>query len=132
MSSVFQNLMKHVTRLTRTGDLQAATAAIRSALGTTNAAPGVPGPAFDVIDVHARELPAVPQPDAVQPDAYPSTPGRFVAGSSGSGTARRDFKLYIPPDAGQSRLPLVVMLHGCTQDPDDFARGTAMNDAALA
>jgi poly(hydroxyalkanoate) depolymerase family esterase len=23
------------------------------------------------------------------------------------------------------------MLHGCTQDPDDFARGTGMNDAAL-
>ena len=49
----------------------------------------------------------------------------FVAGSSGSGTARRDYKLYIPPGAGQSRLPLVVMLHGCTQNPDDFARARA-------
>ena len=43
-----------------------------------------------------------------------------------------DYKLYIPPHAGDRALPLIVMLHGCTQDPDDFAAGTAMNEAALA
>ena len=36
-----------------------------------------------------------------------------------------------PVSWGGRPLPLVVMLHGCTQDPDDFARGTGMNDAAL-
>uniref|UniRef100_UPI00104B67AF extracellular catalytic domain type 1 short-chain-length polyhydroxyalkanoate depolymerase n=1 Tax=Methylobacterium segetis TaxID=2488750 RepID=UPI00104B67AF len=38
----------------------------------------------------------------------------------------RDYKLFIPshPAAGAC---LVVMLHGCTQSPDDFAAGTNMN-----
>jgi poly(hydroxyalkanoate) depolymerase family esterase len=129
MNNAFQDFMNEATRLTRAGDLQAATAAIQAALGGRS----VPAPAtdlppvLDAIDVLAREVPATPQPGA-----DPAAPGRFIAGSSGSGTARRDFKLYIPPGAGASPLPLVVMLHGCTQDPDDFANGTAMNDAALA
>jgi len=126
--NAFQKLMNHATRLTRSGKLQAATAAIQAALGAKGAERREITPAFDVIDVHAREVP-VPQQ---QPDVDPAEPGEFVSGSSGSGTAGRDFKLYIPPGAGERRLPLVVMLHGCTQDPDDFARGTGMNDAALA
>ena len=37
----------------------------------------------------------------------------------------------MPPGAAGRELPLVVMLHGCTQDPDDFAAGTRMNEAAV-
>ncbi|AWB49643.1 poly(3-hydroxybutyrate) depolymerase [Gemmobacter aquarius] len=39
----------------------------------------------------------------------------------------RDYRLYVPsafPDGPQG---LILMLHGCTQSPDDFAAGTAMN-----
>lgn len=39
----------------------------------------------------------------------------------------REYKLYIPSSYGQKPLPLVIMLHGCTQTADDFAVGTSMN-----
>ena len=39
----------------------------------------------------------------------------------------RDYKLFLPPARRAQRLPLVVMLHGCKQTPDDFALGTQMN-----
>ena len=39
----------------------------------------------------------------------------------------RDYKIYVPSHAEGRTLPLVIMLHGCTQNPDDFAVGTGMN-----
>jgi poly(hydroxyalkanoate) depolymerase family esterase len=39
----------------------------------------------------------------------------------------RDYKVYVPSRAEGRTLPLVIMLHGCTQNPDDFAVGTGMN-----
>jgi poly(3-hydroxybutyrate) depolymerase len=42
----------------------------------------------------------------------------------------RDYKVYVPSGAEGRALPLVVMLHGCTQHPDDFAVGTGMNRLA--
>ncbi len=43
---------------------------------------------------------------------------------------RRDYKLYVPSVRPATKMPLVVMLHGCTQSPDDFAIGTGMNALA--
>jgi poly(hydroxyalkanoate) depolymerase family esterase len=42
----------------------------------------------------------------------------------------RPFKLYVPKRSRSAQCPLLVMLHGCTQNPDDFARGTRMNALA--
>ncbi len=42
----------------------------------------------------------------------------------------RPYKLFIPSGFDGQELPLLVMLHGCTQSPDDFAAGTRMNELA--
>ncbi len=56
--------------------------------------------------------------------------GQFVARThTGAGGSRR-YKLFIPSTAADVELPLIVMLHGCTQSPDDFAAGTGMNELA--
>jgi poly(hydroxyalkanoate) depolymerase family esterase len=72
----------------------------------------------------------VPAPDAAGPSPAPA--GRFVRASHSNAAGTRAYKTYIPArDEGQPR-PLVVMLHGCKQSPDDFAAGTRMNELADA
>jgi poly(hydroxyalkanoate) depolymerase family esterase len=44
----------------------------------------------------------------------------------------RDYKLFLPNRYADETLPLIVMLHGCTQSADDFAAGTRMNQVAEA
>lgn len=140
----FEQLMLEATRLTRAGQLGEATAAIRRALAAASNAAATQadanaGAAHDtrapidadtiVIDGCVIELPAA--------DAEPSVAGvqaraaaEFRSGSHTHASLTRGYKLYVPLDAARGTRPLVVMLHGCTQNPDDFAVGTGMNERA--
>lgn len=62
---------------------------------------------------------------------HPADPGTVLHGEHHHPAAgTREYQLYLPPGTGPAQRPLLVLLHGCTQDPDDFALGTAMNTLA--
>jgi poly(hydroxyalkanoate) depolymerase family esterase len=54
-------------------------------------------------------------------------PGQFLAGSFSNEAGTRGYRLYVPSQPASGPRPLVVMLHGCKQNPEDFAAGTTMN-----
>jgi poly(hydroxyalkanoate) depolymerase family esterase len=69
-----------------------------------------------------------PRP-ASTPDVAPAG-GQFIESIYSNAAGTRAYKLYIPSRYRGQAVPLVVMLHGCTQSPDDFAAGTRMNAIA--
>jgi poly(hydroxyalkanoate) depolymerase family esterase len=79
----------------------------------------------------------LPRLDQAQPDAAPRyehvvEKGAFLSCAFTNRAGSREYKLYVPSTYSEQRdlVPLIVMLHGCTQSPDDFAAGTRMNQLA--
>ncbi|SFB07824.1 esterase, PHB depolymerase family [Poseidonocella pacifica] len=64
------------------------------------------------------------------PEADLPAGAEFQRGSYTCEEGSRNYRLYIPASAPSGVTGLVVMLHGCTQSPEDFAAGTNMNALA--
>lgn len=99
----------------------------------SRAAPELPMPRESLPHAKRRSAPdrrgVAPCAPLPTPDSLPER-ARFVAGTYSNSAGSRAYKLYIPSRGQGHPLPLVVMLHGCTQSPDDFAAGTRMNIVA--
>ena len=138
--------LKEATRLTQAGQLQEATAIIQRALhGTSNlnkvvkpvsaermAGQGTPDRAKLVGDLLRGKLSGLNGLNTGLVSSVEALPegATFNSGTFTNQSGSRDYKLYIPSGYHGQSLPLVVMLHGCTQNPDDFAAGTGMNTLA--
>ncbi|MHA6326245.1 extracellular catalytic domain type 1 short-chain-length polyhydroxyalkanoate depolymerase [Roseivivax sp. CAU 1753] len=70
-------------------------------------------------------LPGARTPEAPLPDGATFRHQTFTC-AEGS----RAYRTYVPSTASQGLTGVVVMLHGCTQTPEDFAAGTGMNALA--
>ena len=105
----FLHSMQDAMKLLRTRGPQEAAAALQRVLGR-----------------QAKHAPRSPQGDA----PAVQQPGTFTTHAFANAAGHRTYKLYVPKHHSGQSLPLVVMLHGCTQDGDDFAAGTQMNAVA--
>ncbi|HWI13925.1 MAG TPA: PHB depolymerase family esterase, partial [Burkholderiales bacterium] len=111
----------HATRLVRSGKLFAATAVIQRALRGDVPSSAEPRDAQDATDGPLH---------VVDARAPAREQGKFVGNSYTNSAGTRGYKTYIPANHERQALPVVVMLHGCKQGPDDFAAATRMNALA--
>ncbi|MDN2704105.1 PHB depolymerase family esterase [Janthinobacterium sp. SUN100] len=82
-------------------------------------------PSFELPNFHPSGFNA----PAATPADIPAG-AQFIDGVYRNHAGTRSYKLYIPSSYHGQAMPLIVMLHGCTQNPDDFAAGTQMNALA--
>ena len=128
--------MAEALRLTRAGRLAEATAIIQRTLDGPG--PGVTAPPATRPDVTSPGV--LPEPGSAAGAAAPGPVlardpapagvepgGRLVDGSYSNPAGTRAYKLYVPSGYAGQAVPLVVMLHGCTQTAADCAAGTRLN-----
>ncbi|PZX14446.1 poly(hydroxyalkanoate) depolymerase family esterase [Palleronia aestuarii] len=145
MKNDFTAALGRALEATRAGDPAAATDYIRSAFSggtTTEPSPAQRNHRPDATFRGMPDLSSLPgmagMPDLPGMHDLPGRkPARTVPVPDGATVewrriAGRDVRLFTPSPREGGLKGLVLMLHGCTQAPDDFALGTRMDGAAEA
>ncbi|MFZ1232089.1 MAG: PHB depolymerase family esterase [Thiofilum sp.] len=156
MKSPLLDSMQEAFKLVKAGQLGEATATIQRALGGKASAKDDTIIEGEVLHkTHTQAPPQQPATPTLTPSTEPKhganklnhlfktfaktstvTPqpipnnAQFITKTFSNQYGSRDYKLYIPSTYGSKPVPLVIMLHGCTQSSDDFANGTQMNALA--
>lgn len=126
MKPPFSAAMLRAARLKPPGRLPDAAGLVQRALGSR--ASGLRAPVLP--RVMPRVMQGLMERGAPQPEVRVPDGAKFLARHYSAEAGRRPYKLFIPSGYHGQPVPLLVMLHGCTQSPDDFAVGTRMNEAA--
>jgi poly(hydroxyalkanoate) depolymerase family esterase len=133
MDKILPAEMHEALRLTKAGRLSEATSVLQGLLhrhpapGDAETSPGLLSRVGHWLKRHTDGEPPAPKPDHAE-----AAGGRFLSKVFSNQAGSRPYKLYVPHGYHGQPVPLIVMLHGCTQSPDDFAAGTRMNVAAEA
>ena len=133
MSYPLSARMSEILALTKAGRVADATALIQRGLNTVDDAAAAHGAPAD-LRRHKTALPPLIEIASARTTATnfrkpAESEGSFDRHSFGVSLGSLDYLLYVPATI-TAPAPLVVMLHGCTQSADDFARGTQMNALA--
>ncbi len=122
--------MAEALRLTKAGRLREASALLQQSLAGGSTGPVPPAESSAARRVSPIRLSGATSSSSHRLATAPAATGakRHLTHTETAGT--RTYDLYVPAGYNGSPVPLVVMLHGGTQDASDFAAGTRMNELA--
>ncbi len=118
------DLMREATRLTLAGDAAGAAALFQTALS------GQQPDATDTVTVIATNDTGHFVQDSTKAAGMDSA--AFIDGAYSHHGTKLNYKLFNPGRENKDPAPLLLMLHGCSQNAKDFAASTRMNAIAQA
>ncbi len=130
MNESLKTAMQEAAQLTRAGRFTEATAVIQRAMQQASGSPPAesnssPPGQGEIIE---GDLEVINETRGPAGERHPAS--RFIEGSFTNQAGARDYKLFVPAQQVEQQPALIVMLHGCSQNPDDFAVGTQLNRLA--